>query len=469
MHYTNYKTYIGTADDTTSDMNVDDVNEKSKVTNEVTSSETSGHNEATEQNADDVAAVMEAGAVAEVGRRFFTEIDSEDTDKEMKEAPHEVIHAEDVQNLRVSVEVEMSGENVENMTAVEMSDGDEGDQDMMSQRVNDNDMNQPPQDAKVGKCLDHVQEDVGNQVSTEQTGQTGTAEPAPVIVRERLVLRIPKRQRIADAEDIQKEEHEVENEARVKTKRARRSSSGLPRVSTWSLEVDKARPDVEDSDYADEEGEEDADDLQVETKKTRRKSSGRRRIVSNATVEPEGMEPTPQGGITGYAEDDYPPQRTSDGWETYETEFRCEPCQKLGIRCFRFRQPEKGRKRWSCFRCHKRKKQCSFNDRRSSAKPSQRGRKKERKEMSKQPVDDDEDIEETEDIEKAGKGKEKQKAQFKRKGTEDPKTKRQSSTKPGQKSRQKQKATTPGESEGKVKEEDVEWQTGIFHTSLLPF
>jgi hypothetical protein len=67
------------------------------------------------------------------------------------------------------------------------------------------------------------------------------------------------------------------------------------------------------------------------------------------------------------------------------------------------------------------------------------------------------------------KGKDKQKAQEKKTGKDQEKKRRRSSTKPGKMSKQKEKASTPAELDRKPKkeEEDVEWQTSMFHISLL--
>ena len=179
------------------------------------------------------------------------------------------------------------------------------------------------------------------------------------------------------------------------------------------------------------------------------------------------------------AEEDIPPPLTSDGWETYETDDHCYSCEKVGIRCFGFRQHEKDRKHWSYFHCHECKKQCSFNDSKSSgkaSKPSQHGQKSEGPGKSMELEDEEEDTSETGDTATAGKenerekapqkkkGKDKQNAQERKTGKDQEKKRRRSSMKPGKKSKQKQKASTPAELDRKPKkeEEDVEWQTSMF-------
>lgn len=353
----------------------------------------------------------------------------------------------------------------------------------VARRVEDEDLVQSAEDADVGNIVDGVDEEIGAEMIPPPMDQTEPVEAAPV----RLILRIPKRQRTDELEYVDEtEDHEdLTRRHRVNVKKARGGSSGAQtRVATWSLEADNAKQGNDGSEYANDDGEEetdgdeDMDDSPAKVRKTRRSSSGRRRIVSNATVDPEEMDPTPHAGSTVTAEEDIPPPLTSDGWETYETDGGCYTCEKVGIRCFRFRQQEKGRKRWSCFRCHKRKKQCSFNDGKSSgkaSKASQGGRKSEGP-TELEDEDEDEDTNEHGNVGTAGKRKEKQKAPEKNKAKDKQtaqqmkkvkdaqKKRRRSSTKPGTKSKQKQKASTPAEVDKKVKkeDEDVEWQTSMF-------
>lgn len=343
-------------------------------------------------------------------------------------------------------------------------------------RDEEDDLSQPPKATNMGNAVENDPAEVGVDMTPAQM-QTAGAEGAS----DKLILRIPKRQRIDESEYIDEEDdHDDSTEGRSIVKKARRSSSAQTRVATWSLQADEARRGMSGSEDADEDGEEEMHVPSAKRKKTRRTSSGRRRIVSKATVEQEELDPTSQAGGTVTAEDDIPPERTSDGWETYETDDHCYACERLGIRCFRFRQPEKGRKRWSCFRCHKRKKQCSFNDGKSSGKPSQHRRKSQGPGKSVELVDEEEDKSQPDDIEnekekkkapEKKQAKDKHKAQEKKKGKDEGRKRRHSSTKPGNKSKQKQrqKASTPAAVEWKMKKEekDVEWQTGIFHTSLI--
>jgi hypothetical protein len=316
---------------------------------------------------------------------------------------------------------------------------------------------------------------------TPNPDQTGETEAAP----DRLIIHIPKRQRIDDSEYVEDKDHGKESTwHRVIVKKARTSSNALPRVKTWSLEAIKAQQANNGSEYADDDREEEMDNSPVKVKRTKRTSSGQHWIVSNATVAPEDMDPTLHAGGTVTAEEDIPPALTSDGWETYEMDDHCYSCDRVGTRCFRFRQHDKGRKRWSCFCCHKCKKQCSFNDSKSwrkASKPLQHRWKSDRTGKSMELDDEGEDMNETGDTGTGGKekekqkaaqkkkGKDKQKAQEKKMGKDQEKKRRQSSTKPGKKSKQKQKASTPAELDRKPKkeEEDVEWQTSMFHVSLL--
>jgi hypothetical protein len=344
-----------------------------------------------------------------------------------------------------------------------------------SRRVDEEDVVQSRQAKDMGNTLDGFHEEVGPKM-TSNPDQTGATKTDP----DRLIIHIPKRQRVDDSEYVEDEDHGKESIGhRVIAKKARTSSSALPRVKTWSLEAIKAQEANDGSEYADDDGEEEMDESPVKVKRTRRTSSGRHRIVSNATVAAEDMDPTLHPGGTVTAEEDIPPALTSDGWETYETDDHCYSCDRVGIRCFRFRQHDKGRKRWSCFRCHKRKKQCSFNDGKSwrkASKPLQHRRKSEGTGKSMELEDEGDDTNETGDTGTAGKenerekapqkkkGKDKQNAQERKTGKDQEKKRRRSSTKPGKKSKQKQKASTPAELDRKPKkeEEDVEWQTSMF-------
>jgi hypothetical protein len=422
--YTNDILYLGTADDTASDMHVNDPQETLLPEEEVSShEETTTLGDGLMLRVEDVVAAVEEDAVTPGATQTFADIESEEMDGQVGRelGGSDILHSENM-----SSEAEgQSEEDVGRMTAVEMSDGDvivqdEGSE--QSREVQEQDGDQSPQAMDVSNAIEQSQEVVGTQMTLEQTWHPGTADAAPMTTEERILLRIPKRQHIDDAEYVDDGDREESTETSVKAKKARRSSSGRPRVATWSVGADKARPGMKGSDSAEDDGED---------------------------------------------------ERTSDGWETYETDILCDPCERLGIWCFRFKQAEKGRKRWSCFRCHKRKKQCSFNDRKVSAripKPSQSGRKTKRSGKTKELEDQVEDVEETGDIGTPGMGIDNHKAPEKKKGKAPEKKRRRSSTKPGTMSKQKQKVASPAESEGKVKvEEDNEWQTGTFPISFLCF
>jgi hypothetical protein len=82
--------------------------------------------------------------------------------------------------------------------------------------------------------------------------------------------------------------------------------------------------------------------------------------------------------------------------------------------------------------------------------------------MSKELVDEVEDVEEMEGIGTRESEEENHKAPEKKKGKALEKKRRRSLTKPGT-SQQKWRLASPAESEEKMKvEEDVEWQTGTF-------
>jgi hypothetical protein len=401
--YTNNVIHLGTADDTTSDIDVDDFSVTLMPKKEVSShQETATLGAELEPHIEDVLAAVEKDAVVPEGAQTFGDIESEEMDGQVgrEHGEPDVLHGE----ITSSGEVAQSEEDVGRMTAVEMLDGEVNIQEEKSEpsrEVQEQDGEQSPQAMDVGNAIDQSQEVVGTQMTLDQAWNPGTAEAAPTTAEERILLRIPKRQRIDDAEYIDGGDREESTEPSVQAKKARRSSNGPPPIATWSLGVDEARLGMNSSEFADDDDEDEMEDRAHKGKKARRTSQGRRRIVSRATVDIEEMEQTPRAGGTRSVEEEIPPQRTSDGWETYETDILCDSCERLGIRCFRFKQAEKGRKRWSCFRCHKHKKQCSFNDRKflgRNPKPMQSKRKTKGSGMSKELVDEVEDVEEMGDV-----------------------------------------------------------------------
>jgi hypothetical protein len=182
------------------------------------------------------------------------------------------------------------------------------------QRVDEEDVVQFRKAKDMGNTLDVFHKEV-SPTMTPNPDQTGATEAAP----DRLIIHIPKRQRIDDSEYVKDEDRGKESTGhRVIVKKARTSSNALPRVKTWSLEVIKAQQANDGSEYADDDREEEMDDSPVEVKRTKQTSSGRHWIVSNTTVAPEDMDPTLHAGGTVTAEEDISPALTSDGWETYE-------------------------------------------------------------------------------------------------------------------------------------------------------
>jgi hypothetical protein len=473
--YTNDKLSLGTADDTASDMHVDDPMETLLPKEEVSShEETTTLGDELMLRVEDVVAAVDEDAVTPEATQTFADIESEEMDGQVGRELGEpdVLHGENMS----SEEVAHSEEDVGRMSAVQMSDGDVNVQDegsVQSRVVQEQDGDQLPQAMDVSNAIELSQEVVGTQMTLEQTWHSGAADAASNTTEERIFLRIPKRQRIDDAEYVDDGDREESTETSVKAKKARRSSSGQSRVATWSVGTDEARPGMNGSESAEDDGKDEMEDHPPKSRKTKQTSNGRRRIQSRATVDMEEMEQTPQAWGTGAVEEEIPPQRTSDGWETYETDILCDPCERLGIQCFRFKQAEKGRKRWSCFCCHKCKKQCSFNDRKVSAripKPSQSGRMTKRSGKTKELEDEGEDVEEMGDIGTPGTGNENHKAREKKKAKAPEKKRRRSSTKPGTMSKQKRKVASPAESEEKMKvEEDNEWQTGMLPISFLCF
>jgi formylmethanofuran dehydrogenase subunit C len=120
--YTNDVIHLGTADDTTSDMDIDDFSATLTPKEEVSShQETATLGAELEPHVEDVLAVVEKDAVAPEGAQTFGDIESEEMDGQVgqEHGESDVLHGE----IMSSGEVVQSEEDVGRMTAVEMSDG----------------------------------------------------------------------------------------------------------------------------------------------------------------------------------------------------------------------------------------------------------------------------------------------------------------------------------------------------------